>query len=138
MWRRELGIEARLANQEKKVVFARRRAGDFQVALGTWTADYLDATTFLDMWRSDSGNNQTGWSDPAYDALARRADTLADPKVRAAVLAQAESLVLDAAPIVPVYFNTHVYLLHPAVKGWQPTPMDHTDYRYVKLQPDGP
>ena len=41
----------------------------------------------------------------------------------------------DAAPIVPIYFNTHVYLLHPSVKGWQPTPMDHSDYRYVWLDP---
>jgi oligopeptide transport system substrate-binding protein len=135
MWRRELGIEVRLANQEKKVVFERRRTGDYQVALASWTADYLDATTFLDMWRSDSGNNQTGWSDPAYDALANRANTMADAKARAAVLAQAESLVLEAAPIVPIFFNTHVYLLHPAVKGWQPTPMEHSDYRYVTLQP---
>jgi ATP-binding cassette subfamily F protein 3 len=54
---------------------------------------------------------------------------------RAAVLAQAESLVLDAAPIIPIYFNTHVYLLHPAVKGWQPTPADYSDFRYVYLQP---
>lgn len=134
-WRRELGIELRLANQEKKTVFARRRAGDFQLVLGTWTADYLDATTFLDMWRSDSGNNQTGWADPAYDALGDRANTLADPAARAAVLAQAEALVLDAAPIIPVYFNSHVYLAHPALKGWAPTPMEHTDYRYVSLQP---
>lgn len=134
-WRRELGIEIRLANQEKKTVFARRRAGDFQLVLGTWTADYLDATTFLDMWRSDSGNNQTGWADPAYDALGDRANTIADPAARAAVLAQAEALVLDAAPIIPVYFNSHVYLVHPALKGWAPTPMEHTDYRYVSLQP---
>ena len=48
--------------------------------------------------------------------------------------AQAETLVLDAAPIAPVYFNTHVYYLHPSVKGWQPTPMDHSDYRYVWLE----
>lgn len=136
MWRRELGVEARLANQEKKVVYERRRTGDFQVALASWTADYLDATTFLDMWRSDSGNNQTGWSDPAYDALSNRANTLADARARAALLAQAESLVLEAAPIIPIYFNTHVYLIHPAVKGWQPTTMDHTDYRYVSLQGD--
>ena len=135
MWRRELGVDVRLANQEKKVVFERRRTGDYQVALASWTADYLDATTFLDMWRSDSGNNQTGWSDPAYDALANRANAMADANARAAVLAQAESLVLEAAPIVPIFFNTHVYLLHPAVKGWQPTPMEHSDYRYVTLQP---
>jgi len=87
------------------------------------------------MWRSDSGNNHTGWSDPAYDALTNRANTIADRTERAAVLQQAESLVLDAAAVVPIYFNTHVYLLHPAVKGWQPTPMDHTDYRHVSIKP---
>ncbi|MBC7369736.1 MAG: peptide ABC transporter substrate-binding protein [Undibacterium sp.] len=134
MWRRELGIEVGLVNQEYKVVFANRRAGDYQLLLGSWTADYLDATTFLDMWRSGSGNNHTGWTDPAYDALAQRADDTVDPAARAALLAQAEALVLDAAPIAPVYFNSHVYLLSPAVKGWQPTPTDHTDFRYVWLE----
>lgn len=134
MWHRDLGIEVRLVNQEYKSVFASRRAGDYQVLLGSWTADYLDATTFLDLWRSDSGNNHTGWSDPAYDALSNRANTIADPAARAAVLAQAEALVLQAAPIIPLYFNTHVYFLHPAVKGWQPTPTDHSDFRYVWLE----
>ncbi len=65
MWHRDLGIDVRLVNQEYKSVFASRRNGDYQVLLGSWTADYLDATTFLDLWRSDSGNNHTGWSDPA-------------------------------------------------------------------------
>lgn len=134
MWHRELGIDVRLVNQEYKSVFASRRNGDYQVLLGSWTADYLDATTFLDLWRSDNGNNHTGWSDPAYDALSDRANTLADPAVRAAVLAEAEAFVLEAAPIIPLYFNTHVYFLHPAVKGWQPTPTDHSDFRYVWLE----
>jgi len=135
MWRRELGLDVRLVNQERKTVFASRRSGNFQIVLGSWTADYLDATTFLDMWRSDSGNNQTGWTEPVFDTLLERANTLSDPAARATVLAEAESLLLDAAPIVPVYFNTHVYLLHPAVSAWQPTPMDHTDYRYVTIRP---
>ncbi|MCX6951828.1 MAG: peptide ABC transporter substrate-binding protein, partial [Verrucomicrobia bacterium] len=97
MWRNNLGVDIRLVNQEYKVVFANRRAGDYQILLGSWTADYLDATTFLDMWLSDSGNNHTGWKSPAYDALAARALTIADPNARAAVLAEAETLVLDAA-----------------------------------------
>ncbi|SDS22893.1 peptide ABC transporter substrate-binding protein [Opitutus sp. GAS368] len=134
MWHRDLGIDVRLVNQEYKSVFASRRNGDYQVLLGSWTADYLDATTFLDLWRSDSGNNHTGWSDPTYDALSNRANTMADPVARAAVLAEAEALVLDAAPIIPIYFNTHVYFLSPAVKGWQPTPTDHSDFRYVWLE----
>ena len=135
MWHRDLGIDARLVNQEYKVVMASRRAGDFQILLGDWTADYLDATTFLDLWRHDNGNNYTGWSDPAYDALAVRADATVDSAARAAMLAQEESAVLQAAPIVPIFFNTHVYLLHPSVKGWQPTPMDHIDFKYVWLEP---
>jgi oligopeptide transport system substrate-binding protein len=134
MWRRDLGLDIRLVNQEFKVVFASRRTGDYQILLGSWTADYLDATTFLDLWRSDSGNNHTGWADPAYDALSDQANRLADPAARGAVLTAAEALVLEAAPIIPIYFNTHVYLLHPAVRGWQPTPMDHSDYRYVWLE----
>ena len=133
MWHRELGIEVRLVNQEYKTVFANRRNGDYQLLLGSWTADYLDATTFLDLWRSDSGNNHTGWKDPRYDVLSNEANTIADPAARAAVLAKAEALVLESAPIIPVYFNTHVYYLHPAVKGWQPTPTDHSDFRYVSL-----
>ena len=134
MWSRDLGLDIRLVNQEFKVVFASRRTGDYQILLGSWTADYLDATTFLDLWRSDSGNNHTGWADPAYDALSDQANRLADPAARGAVLTAAEALVLEAAPIIPIYFNTHVYLLHPAVRGWQPTPMDHSDYRYVWLE----
>jgi len=135
MWSRDLGVKVSLVNQEKKTVFANRRTGDYQVLLGSWTADYLDATTYLDMWRSDSGNNHTGWTDPAYDALLNRANPIVDRSERANVLQQAESLLLDTAAVVPVYYNTHVYLLHPAVKGWQPTPMDHSDYRYVSLEP---
>ena len=67
-------------------------------------------------------------------ALAARADATVDAAARATILAQEEAMVLQAAPIVPIYFNTHVYLLNPAVKGWQPTPTDHSDFRYVWLE----
>ena len=133
--RRDLGVTIQLVNQEYKVVFANRRTGNYQILLSDWVADYLDATTFLDLWRGDAGNNHTGWSNPAYDALMDRAALTADPAVRAGVLAQAEALMLDAAPISPIYFNTHVYLLQPSVKGWRPSPMDHIDYRHVRLEP---
>lgn len=48
MWRRDLGLEVRLSNQEPKVLFAARRSGDYQIILSDWMGDYLDATTFLD------------------------------------------------------------------------------------------
>lgn len=134
MWRRDLGIEVQIVNQEYKVAFANRRTGNYQLLLGDWVGDYLDATTFLDLWRSDAGNNHTGWANPAYDELMNRAIATPDPAARGRVLQQAELLMLAEAPCLPVYFNTHVYLRHPSVKGWRPNPMDHLDYRHVRLE----
>ena len=134
MWRRDLGLNVTLQNQEYKVVFANRRTGNYQILLSDWVGDYLDATTFLDLWRSDAGNNHTGWGDPAYDEQLNRATAMVDPAARAALLSAAESFMLDRAPIAPLYFNPHVYLIHPAVKNWHPNPMDHVDYRYVRLE----
>jgi len=135
MWRRELGIEVKMVNQEFKVVLAERRAGRFQILLSDWVGDYMDATTFLDLWRSDSGNNHTGWANSEYDALLFTAARNPDPVARAQQLQRAETIMLNAAPVVPIYFNTHVFLLHPAVKGWNSTLLDHHPYKHVWLEP---
>ena len=49
------------------------REGQFDLARGSWIGDYVDATTFLDLWVTGGGNNQTGFSSPTYDALLRAA-----------------------------------------------------------------
>jgi oligopeptide transport system substrate-binding protein len=134
MWRRELGVNVRLVNEELKVVLADRRAGEYQILLYDWQADYLDASTFLDVWRSDSGNNHTGWSSAGYDRLLDRAEHTLDPAGRSDFFQQAEKFLLTAAPIIPLYYNTHVFLLQTSVKGWFPTLLDHHPYKYVYLE----
>jgi oligopeptide transport system substrate-binding protein len=135
MWRRELGIEVRLLNQEFKVLLSERRAGRFQLLLSDWVGDYLDASTFLDIWGGDSGNNHTGWASADYDALLFAAARNPDSFSRAAQMQRAEALMLAAAPIIPLYYNTHVFLVQPAVKGWHPTLLDHHPYKHVWLEP---
>jgi oligopeptide transport system substrate-binding protein len=115
------------------VVLSERRAGRYQIMLSDWVGDYLDATTFLDLWRSDNGNNHTGWGSPAYDALLFSAARNPDAAARAAQLRQAEALMLAAAPIIPLYYNTHVFLKQPSVQGWHPTLLDHHPYKHVWL-----
>lgn len=134
MWRRELGVEVRLLNQEFKVVLAERRAGRYQILLSDWVGDFLDASNFLDLWRSDSGNNHTGWASSDYDALLFAAARTTDPAARAAQMQRAEALMLAAAPVIPIYYNTHVFLLQPSVRGWHPTLLDHHPYKHVWLE----
>jgi oligopeptide transport system substrate-binding protein len=133
MWRRELGIEVRLANQEEKVVLAARHAGDYEILRSNWIADYPDPSSFLDLWRSDGGNNDTGWASPEYDSLLFSAEHTPDPAARNALFQKAEALLLDAGPIIPIYTYTHVFLIEPSVHGWFPTPLDHHPLKCVWL-----
>ena len=134
MWRREIGVEVRLVNQEMKVVFAARRAGDFQILRSDWIGDYLDPATFLDIFRGDSGNNYTGWSRPDYDALLDAAARTPDPAERFALFRQAEAILLAEAPLIPLYHHTHVFLIQPSVKGWHANLLDHHPYKHVWLE----
>lgn len=134
MWRRELGVEVRLVNQELKSTLEARRAGNFQILRSVWNGDYVDPASFLELWRTDSGNNYTGWSSPVYDGLLFAAARTTDPAARAALFQQAEALLLEAAPLIPLYHYTHVFLCQPSVRGWPPTLLDHHPYKHVWLE----
>jgi oligopeptide transport system substrate-binding protein len=133
MWQKELGVGIRLVNEELKSTEENRRIGSFDLLRSSWIADYADPTAFLEMWRSDSANNFTGWSSPAYDALLASAANAAQPAVRLGLLAKAEDLLLHEAPIIPLFHYTHVFLIRPSVHGWYPTWLDHHPYKAVWL-----
>lgn len=117
MWRENLGIKTRLINQEWKVYLESRRNGDFQVARSSWIGDYVDPATFLDIWTAGNGNNFTGWTNVQYDRLIDTAQNTNDPKKRYQALHDAEKLLMNEMPIIPIYFYTRSYIIKPWVKG---------------------
>lgn len=135
MWRRELGVQVELASQEYKLAAQARRTGEYDLIRSTWTADYCDPLTFLDVFTSASGNNYTRWASAEYDRLIAAARSTADPAARSAALAQAEALLLAEAPIIPLYHYTNYYLVHPSVRGWSGNPMDRRPLKQLWLEP---
>jgi len=135
MWRRELGVTVKIANMEQKTLLETRRTLGYQMLRSDWVGDYLDPSTFLNVFSGNSGNNHTGWSSSDYDSLLYQAERTADPTARYALMQRAESILLDDAPIIPIYYYTTVRLLHPAVRGWYPTLLDHHPYKHVWLEP---
>jgi oligopeptide transport system substrate-binding protein len=134
MWRAKLGVDARLVNQEWKVYLDSQTTMNYQICRGAWIGDYVDPNTFLDMWVTGGGNNQTGWSNPEYDRLIAQAAATVDPQQRLEVFQKAEAILMDEMPIIPVYFYTRVGLRRPEVKGWYPTILDNHPYKYVYLE----
>lgn len=132
---RAAGIQTRLVNQENSILREARGTGDFQLLRSSWVADFDDPVSFLALFTKDSANNFTGWSDPAYDRALYEAARAPDAAARHALLRQAETRLLEAAPILPIYVNTHVFLIHPAVRGWHPTLLDRHPLKHVSLEP---
>jgi oligopeptide transport system substrate-binding protein len=135
MWKRNLGIDVQLLNQEWKVYLDSKKTGNYQIARFGWIGDYADPNSFLDLWVTGGGNNDSRWSNAEYDRLIREAGRTTDLQKRLEVFQQAEAILLDEVPILPVYFYTRVYGLSPSVQGWFPTIIDNHPYKHVWLDP---
>ncbi len=136
MWRDNLGVDARLLNQDWKVFLAAVNTLDYAVARGGWIADVADPANFLECFQTGVGNNRTGWSSPEYDALIRASHTETDRAIRLELLQQAEALLLDESPIIPIYFYTWKFLQSSAVKGLVLNPLDHLSWTDMWLERD--
>jgi oligopeptide transport system substrate-binding protein len=106
----------------------------YQIYRSTWIGDYIDPNSFLDLWITGGTNNVTGWSNPEYDRLIAEAGQSSDQTTRYAAFHKAEAILLEEAPILPVFFYTQAFLMRPSVKGWYSTILDHHPYKYVRLE----
>lgn len=136
MWKKNLGVDVRLVNQEWKVYLDSQRTLNYQISRASWIGDYNDPNTFLDMWTTGNGNNRTGWSNPEYDRLIAEAARTTDPKQRLEVFQKAEAVLLDEVPMLPIYFYTLTTARRPELKGWYPTILDNHPYKFVYLEPN--
>lgn len=137
MWKKTLGIKSvKIENQEWKVFQQTVLDVKYDVARAGWIADYTDPNTFLGMWVTGDSNNNTGWSNADYDRLMKESGTISDPDGRYAKMKEAESVLLDELPVLPIYWYTRVYLIHPDVKDWYPLLLDNHPYKHIDLIAD--
>jgi oligopeptide transport system substrate-binding protein len=116
-WKKHLGIDARLLNQEFKVYLDTQRQLGYDVSRSAWIGDYVDPNTFLDLFMTGNENNKTGYSNARYDDLVTRAAAELDPARRMQLLGEAEALLLEELPILPVYYYVTQSMFNPRIGG---------------------
>ncbi|USB34489.1 peptide ABC transporter substrate-binding protein [Paenibacillus sp. YPG26] len=117
MWKQNLGAEVTIQNQEWGVFLQNRRNLNYQVARAGFGADYDDPMTFIDLFTSNSGNNDTGFKNAEYDKLVQEAYSSNDNKARNAAMKKAEDILIkDNQVILPIYYYTNIQLVKPYVK----------------------
>lgn len=137
MWQSALGVKTRIVAEDFNTLVEHRhkKAADLQVFWYAWAADYPDATTFLDLFTGASPENDTGYANPAYDKLVAEAERTADENRRAGLLQDAEELLINDNPVIPLYTRTQPYLVKPWVRGYHTNPCGLTYDREVTILP---
>lgn len=138
MWRETLGVQTRLREEPfAEFLVSRHDLGTTMAFRSGWAADYRDPFSFAGLFDSETGGSDTGWRDAAYDELLQASMQARNPRRRLALLAEAERLLLDAQPVIPLYFDVRRRLVKPEVRGWTPNPMDLHPSRHFYLVAEG-
>ncbi|WP_282562698.1 ABC transporter substrate-binding protein [Providencia rettgeri] len=134
MWKKNIGAQVTLQNQEWKTSLQSRHEGHYDVARATWCADYNEPTAFLNMMLSQNSNNTAFYSNSAFDALLAQALTAPDDQSRHDIYQQAEALLDKDSAIVPVYYRVSARMIKPTINGFKgKDPLDYTDIKRLYI-----
>ncbi|MGX5013441.1 oligopeptide ABC transporter substrate-binding protein OppA [Enterobacter asburiae] len=118
IWKKNLGVNVKLENQEWKTFLDTRHQGTFDVARAGWCADYNEPTSFLNTMLSDSSNNTAHYKSPVFDKIIAETLKVSDDAQRAELYAKSEEQLDKDSAIVPVYYYVNARLVKPWVGGY--------------------
>lgn len=137
MWKKNIGAEVSLQNQEWKTSLQSRHDGNYDVVRATWCADYNEPSAFLNIMSSDSSNNTAFYKNSEFDALLEKALSVPDDASRKQIYQQAEALLDQDSAIIPVYYRVSVRLIKPSVGGFKgKDPLDNMDIKRLYINQD--
>ena len=156
-----VGITVNLVNQEWNTFLNTRKQGGYTIARNGWLADYNDPISFLDMWITESGNNDVQYGKDAhadiamysmdltdlgydvkvengtwaetYDVLIGLVKTCTDTATRYELMHRAEDLLMSTGCITPLYFYTDIYMIDDSIQGFYTNPLGYKYFMYCTI-----
>lgn len=135
-WKKNLGISVQLRNEEWGVMLKNVRDRNFQVVRFGWIGDYDHPQTWMDTFMAKSPNNRTGWSSAAFEALIDKARKTADVEASMKLYREAEKILADEVPKIPLYFYSKTTLVKPYVKGHHFNRRNEQLVQWMWIDPD--
>ncbi len=136
-WYDVLGVRVELQNLEWKVYLDKVQHKNYDIARMSWIASFNDPITFLDMFKhEDDSINMTGWYHPSYTRLLEQSIRNSDPVARLQQLADAEKLLMQEMPVIPIYHLTNSYMHNPKLKGVYLSPIGYIDFKRAYFEED--
>ena len=134
MWKDNLNITVQLIQEEFPITLQSLIEKDYQLSRMGWTGDYNDPMTMLDVMLSYGGINHSGFSNANYDRLILTAKQSPDNRVRMDAMRQAESILMDEMPIIPLYYRADALMISPKLKGVVLNPLGRHKFNYCYIE----
>ncbi len=132
MWQNILGIDVTLRKMEWQYFLdTRDNRAEWQVMQFSWFGDYDDASTFMNIFRSEDVQNLAAYENPDYDELLAEAGITTGEQRRAEIMANAESVLLEDYPIAPLYFYVSKHMVKPEIAGFHNNVLDRHPSKYL-------
>ena len=134
-WRKAFGIKIGLQATERKVFFDRISRRDYDIAFCSWGADFHDPINFLEVFKyKTQSTNNTGWEDPEYSKELTASFSLSSPKERLSVLASLEKKLIDAMPIIPIFYYSMLYMKDEKLQGVFLSALGNLDFKWAYFE----
>lgn len=134
MFKENLGVEVKLENQEWKTYIDTFKQKNFQIARMGWGGDFLDPFPVLNLYSKKSSSNFTNYSNPKFDDLLEQSLIEQDEEKRFELLHEAEAVLMEDLPIIPIYFSAQNSLVKTGIKGVRFDPLNNPDFRYASRE----
>lgn len=134
MFKENIGVDVKLANMEWNVFAEEQKALKFQLSRSSFLADYADPINFLENFQTGHSMNRTGWANAQYDQLIKDAKNEADEAKRFEMMYEAEKILFEEMPIIPIHFYNQPYLVNEAVSGIVRHPVGYVELKWVDKQ----
>lgn len=133
MWLMNLGAKVQIYNVEWKVLLQSLQLKQPVFFWDAWFGDFPDPFTFMQLFQTGFGMNYGEYANPRYEALLEQANSITDNTKRFELFHQAEAILNEDAPSLPVYYYVATHLIKPYVKGWQSNVTDRHLSRYMYI-----
>ncbi|UFJ42388.1 peptide ABC transporter substrate-binding protein [Brevibacillus humidisoli] len=130
-WRKAFGIEVKLKNVENKVRNAELEAGNYMIGRASWIGDFNDPVNFLEVFRDVGGTNDTRWHNERFKQLLLDSAQESDKAARDKLLAEADEILMEELPVVPIYYYTYAWVKKDSVKDVVIDALGFIDFKYA-------
>jgi len=132
-WKTHLGIDVHIVQTDAKNSFYKIFGKNFDLGRIVWRVDCDDAGAILTFFESHSRTNPTSWRNDAFDRALQESFSAQTPEKRYAALQKAETLLIEASPLIPLYYQPIIHLKQPSVQGWEIVGASYIPYKKIRF-----